>query len=447
MDVGRRFLRATTALPLILTALGGMVGSTPAFATCVTTGSVTDCGTTSPNPYTTTVGTGRLDNDRTVTVATGAAIRVTNRNAISLGDNARITLAAGSLVRGDSTSGSGLFGTGPQPIEFNSNGILVVGAGAQVISRGTQNQAEAVNVHGFGNRIENHGLISGQASAAIWFEDQSTGAKNVVDNFGTIEQINGGTVIGTSGGSGIDFYNRTGAAVEGSLQFAAGDDDLYFFAGSTVTGSIDGGAGSNTLVLEGGARHRRHARRGAHQLPDADQERPRALDDHRHAHRLPVDDGRPRDAGADRRQHRLCGRGPHQPARHPRGARPEPADPDRSRGQPRQRSATTGRLRFNQPDDGTYVGQIVGSGVVEKTGAGMTTLAPSAAAGNTYTRRDGDRRGDARRRRRHRPRCGVGRADASSAGTLRTTATFATGRPVVHRRRGRDLRADGGRRP
>ena len=43
-----------------------------------------------------------------------------------------------------------------------------------------------------------------------------------------------------------------------------------------------------------------------------------------------------------------------------------------------------GRLRFAQSDDGVYVGQIVGTGVVEKTGAGVTVLAPSAAGGNTY---------------------------------------------------------------
>ena len=91
----------------------------------------------------------------------------------------------------------------------------------------------------------------------------TTGAKNVVDNYGTIEQINGGAVIGTNGGSGIDFYNQTGARVKGNLIFAGGDDDLFFFAGSTVTGSINGGGGNNDLTLAGRARLERHARRRA----------------------------------------------------------------------------------------------------------------------------------------------------------------------------------------
>ena len=429
MDVGRRFLRATTALPLILTALGGMVGSTPAFATCVTTGSVTDCGTTSPNPYTTTVGTGRLDNDRTVTVATGAAIRVTNRNAISLGDNARITLAAGSLVRGDSTSGSGLFGTGPQPIEFNSNGILVVGAGAQVISRGTQNQAEAVNVHGFGNRIENHGLISGQASAAIWFEDQSTGAKNVVDNFGTIEQINGGTVIGTSGGSGIDFYNRTGAAVEGSLQFAAGDDDLYFFAGSTVTGSIDGGAGSNTLVLEGGlgtADTLAGALTNFQTLTKSGLGRWTITGTLTGFQSTTVDLGTLALTGDNTGYAAGVLINPLGTLEARAQSLPTQTDPAANLDTIRN----NGRLRFNQPDDGTYVGQIVGSGVVEKTGAGITTLAPSAAAGNTYT--GGTEIADGTLAVAADTALGAASGGLTFfGGTLRTTATFATSRPVV----------------
>ena len=45
----------------------------------------------------------------------------------------------------------------------------------------------------------------------------------------------------------------------------------------------------------------------------------------------------------------------------------------------------SGLLRFAQDDTGTYVGQIVGPGLVEKTGGGVTTLAPSVAAGNTYS--------------------------------------------------------------
>jgi outer membrane autotransporter protein len=44
-----------------------------------------------------------------------------------------------------------------------------------------------------------------------------------------------------------------------------------------------------------------------------------------------------------------------------------------------------GLLRFAQPGAGTYAGAISGTGVVEKTGAGVLTLAPAAVGGNTYS--------------------------------------------------------------
>jgi hypothetical protein len=78
----------------------------------------------------------------------------------------------GSVTNSSTPSGSGLFGTGPNTIEFGSNGQLIVEQGGQVIANGTNTRAEAVNVHGFGNTIINRGLIQGQSSAAIWFEDQ-----------------------------------------------------------------------------------------------------------------------------------------------------------------------------------------------------------------------------------------------------------------------------------
>ncbi|MPV57764.1 autotransporter outer membrane beta-barrel domain-containing protein [Burkholderia sp. HI2761] len=44
-----------------------------------------------------------------------------------------------------------------------------------------------------------------------------------------------------------------------------------------------------------------------------------------------------------------------------------------------------GLVRFQQDSAGTYTGTIGGSGAVEKTGAGMLTVAPTAAGGNTYS--------------------------------------------------------------
>ena len=120
--------------------------------------------------------------------------------------------------RPGATSGSGHYGTGPQPIEFNSNGILVVGRGragdlARDPGAGRGGQRPRLRQPHREPRAdlgpgERGDLVRGRGRPA---------RKNVVDNYGTSEQINGGTVIGTSGGSGIDFYNQTGARVEGSL--------------------------------------------------------------------------------------------------------------------------------------------------------------------------------------------------------------------------------------
>ena len=334
----RRSLQATSALPLVLAALGGALVASPAGANC-TGNQVTTCGTATPNPFTDTVGDGRNDNNRTVNVVTGGQIVVTDKNAISLGDKAKINLAAGTLVQGTANvgGGDGKFGTGMQPIEFNSNGTLFIGTGAQVIERGTDPRAEAINVHGVGNRIENRGTISGESSAAIWFEDEvTTGAKNVVDNYGTIEQINGGTVIGTTGGLGIDFYNQTGAVVKGSLAFSGGNDRLFFFAGSTVTGNIDGGGGSNDLTLSGALGTSDIAPGRAGQLPDADEGRPRPLDHHRHALGVRFHHCQPGHSGADRHQHQLRRRRAREPGRDAGGAGAKPAGADDPGEQPRQ---------------------------------------------------------------------------------------------------------------
>jgi hypothetical protein len=73
--------------------------------------------------WSTTVGTGRTNNNRTVEVQSGAQINTINANAISIGDGGTITVRNGGSVTNSSTpSGSGLFGTGPNTIEFGSNG-------------------------------------------------------------------------------------------------------------------------------------------------------------------------------------------------------------------------------------------------------------------------------------------------------------------------------------
>ena len=113
---------------------------------------------------------------------------------------------------------------------------------------------EAINVHGGGNTIVVNGSVIAEKSAAIWFQDWTgTGndSRNSVINNGLIQRTDGGNVIGTSGGNGIDFTNNV--TVNGNLFFAKGDDNLTFMPGSNVTGNIDGGGGNNKLTLNGGS--------------------------------------------------------------------------------------------------------------------------------------------------------------------------------------------------
>ena len=66
---------------------------------------------------------------------------------------------------------------------------------------------EAINVHGGGNKIVVNGSVIAEKSAAIWFQDWTgTGndSRNSVINNGLIQRTDGGNVIGTSGGNGID---------------------------------------------------------------------------------------------------------------------------------------------------------------------------------------------------------------------------------------------------
>ncbi|ASV83763.1 outer membrane autotransporter barrel domain protein [Ochrobactrum quorumnocens] len=358
---------------------------TQALAACTTTGSATVCTSAAPAVWTATVGTGRTNNNRTVEVQSGAQINTINANAISIGDGGTITVRNGGSVTNSSTpSGSGLFGTGPNTIEFGSNGQLIVEQGGQVIANGTNTRAEAVNVHGFGNTIINRGLIQGQSSAAIWFEDQVTGAKNTVDNYGTIQKLGGGSVIGTNGGAGINFINRTGGQVVGDLSFAGGNDTLTFEPDSVVTGNINGGGGINDLILQGilgSSDTLAGALRNFTTLTKNGDGLWTVSGSLSGFTTVTVNDGT------------LALTGDNVNYTGTVIVRPDGVLEARAQSLPVKTIAVNnvnnvqndGLVRFTQPDNGTYTGQIVGSGAVEKTGAGVLTLAPATTAGNTYS--------------------------------------------------------------
>ncbi|APY15261.1 autotransporter outer membrane beta-barrel domain-containing protein [Brucella sp. 10RB9214] len=262
---------------------------------------------------------------------------------------------------------------------------MLVDEGGKVIETGTSKQAEAVNVFGAGNTVTNRGLIQSVSSAAIWFEHQVTGTRNVINNYGTIEKLGGsGSVIGSSGAAGIDFTNYGGAKVIGDLSFADGDDNLTFEPHSVVTGNINGGGGTNNLYLQGSA--------------GSEDVLPGALSNF--ATLIKQGEGRWTAAGSlsvfetvTVENGTLALTGDNNGYTGNVIVKSQGVLEAQAKSLPTKADSNAnvknvvndGILHFEQPDDGTYIGQITGSGTVEKTGNGVLTLAPAAPDGNTYT--------------------------------------------------------------
>ncbi|MEI4480648.1 MULTISPECIES: autotransporter outer membrane beta-barrel domain-containing protein [unclassified Phyllobacterium] len=363
-------LLATTAI-----LLGPIGFIQPSFAACTTLGGVTACDTAAPNPWTTTVGEGNVaaGDNRTVNIGAGSQVAVGNANGISLRDGATITVANTGVVSARATTTAGNFGTGGNTIEFRNNGNLTIDQGGQVLALGTQGSAEAINFQGTGNTVTNNGLIDANNSVAIW--SQNTSGLNTVINTetGIIEAGNGttSTVIGGSGNGALDFTNR--GTVRGSIRLAGGNDILRLYTGSMVTGDFSGGAGNDTIFLSGV---------GQATLP---------------GNFVGFESLIKNDTGTwtltgtiagvtvtDVQNGTLVLTGDNTSYTGQILVQPEGTLEAQAQSLPPS-VANDGLVRFAQPDAGTYAGLISGSGVVEKTGAGVLTLAPTAAGGNTYS--------------------------------------------------------------
>ncbi|QGW82270.1 autotransporter outer membrane beta-barrel domain-containing protein [Variovorax paradoxus] len=244
---------ASTAGAAVVLALATL--SMPAAADCVAAGAAITCSTVGGTQGT-TVGTGPTTAANTsVDVQPDAEIRTGNSTAISLGNNAAITVRGGATVQNISTGADSPYGgsIGANTIEFNSNSTLLIERNANVFADGTAGNSEAVNPLGSGNTIINHGTVR-STHAAIWF--QANSGNNTILNTGRMEAgyVAGGsnpgtdTVFGANGTSAVDFTNK--GSVIGSLNFANGNDALHAFTGSSITGHITGGDGANLLTLE-----------------------------------------------------------------------------------------------------------------------------------------------------------------------------------------------------
>lgn len=349
----------------------GMLYAEPGHATCVTNGNATTCDTGAPNPYTSLIGNGRnTPSGASVVLSPNAQVSVGNSSAISLGDNVTIDVGSGASIQNNASSGAGLWSAGNNTVEFGSNGTITIAKGAEVKAIGTQGNAEAINVMGSGNRIVNNGLISAEKAAAIWFEDRTVGASNVVDNYGTIRSnaSANANVIGNSGRGNVTFINRSGARVEGSLSFAGGNDNLTLEANSVITGSFDGGGGTNTLTLAGASGSSDSLAgniRNFQSLTKTGQGIWTLYGSIGNASGSPL--------AVDVQEGTLALTGNNTNFNGSVNVDAAGTLEARAQSLP-QAIANGGLVRFTQPDDGTYAGAIHGVGAVEKTQGGVLTL-------------------------------------------------------------------------
>lgn len=338
------------------------------------------------------LGAGAKTNSAAITINQNATLNGGGNPAISVGDNNAINVS-GTVTNSPSGSRGGLSGypgTGPNTIEAQNNTVINIDKTGKVIVNGNNNMAEAINVMGYGNTIVNNGMISASATAAIWFQDTQSGTRNNVVNYGVIQRPGGGNVIGTSGGNGIRFENNTGGRVEGDLQFSRGDDDLFFYAGSEVTGNINGGGGTNNLTLDGQQGSLDSLRgdiKNFTTLTKSGAGRWDVSGSLEGFNRVAVDQGT---LGLSGNNDGFSG----QLIINPEGNNDAGATVEaRAQSLPTNSLKTgnndnvinNGTLILVQPDDGSYVGQIVGSGQVIKQGDGILTMTPEAMDGNTYS--------------------------------------------------------------
>ena len=364
------FLSGTTLSGGAVAILGLTLAATPAQANCVTLGNTTTCNTNSPNPYLSTVGQGNSSaaDGRTVTVLPGAGINSGNASAISLRDNATITVDG--LVENRSTNSQGGYNTGGNTIEFRDNGTITIGPDGKVLSTGTQVSAEAINVQGTNNTIINNGRINAVKGAAIWVEKPGTltVVNNGVISTGPLDNSSRtATVIGGNINSGIDFTNR--GTVYGSLNLGTGSDTLRLYTGSVITGNFSGGTGPGTdrIYLNG---------TGSDLLPGQ-------MTGFEYLYKQ--DSGTWELSGsitnliaAEVQAGTLILSGNNS------GFSGTTTVDSGATLQGRAQSLPTaitnsGLVRFDQPDTGTYSGVISGSGGLEKTGVGVVTLTSALA--------------------------------------------------------------------
>jgi outer membrane autotransporter protein len=250
-ELARGIGKSSTKAPALAMVLFGLAGTAAADCASSSGSNTITCTAGTPQTFV-VIGGYDATPGGTVDVQPNAVISTIDLPAISMGDNGTILIQRNATVQNNAAgSANGHYGTGANTIEFRSGNTLTIEQGAKVLSNGTAYNAEAINPHGSGNLIVNHGEIRSQAGgAAIWFES-SNGSNTVVNGeSGVIEYKGGaGNIMGVAGTMAIAFTNQ--GRLVGSLNFANANDTLNVYTGSSITGSINGGGGSNLLTLNG----------------------------------------------------------------------------------------------------------------------------------------------------------------------------------------------------
>jgi outer membrane autotransporter protein len=342
------------------------------------------------------------------------------RGAVLLGtgDNNQLTNAAGGVITTSGAFNDGMAANGSGNILTNNGSITTVGPNAY----GMTAAWGQTNVGQLSNMLVNTGTVSTSGSNAR--AASILGGSGTVNNSGTLSTtgaasptaymqgnndhlINSGTITASGAGSDAVFSNTAGASftalienlaggqiisqnangirtlngdstiinaglvqsgVGTAIQMGNGNDALILQTGSVIIGGADGGAGANTVTLQGtgtasnaftdfqtllmqgtqwnwtgsGTFTQAHVQTGTLNLVGTLGASAAAL----------VDAGATLQATAQNLP---------------------------------QNVTDNGLVRFAQTSNGAYAGSISGIGAVQKIGAGTLTLAPAAAAGNSYS--------------------------------------------------------------
>ena len=309
--------------------------------------------------------------------ANGSGNTLTNRGSITTsGPNAYGMTAAwgqtnvgqlnNTLINSGSVTTSG----------SNARAASILGGSGTINNSGTLTTTGSASptayLQGNNDQLTNSGTISASGSGSDAVFSNTAGSSFVA----TIQNLAGGSII-SQNGSGIRTLNGNSTIINAGLvqsgigtaiTMGNGNDSLILQTGSVINGAADGGAGSNTVTLQGsgtasnaftnfqtllmqgtlwnwtgsGTFTLAHVQTGTLNLTGTLGASATAL----------VDSGATLQATAQNLPSTVT---------------------------------DNGLVRFAQDSAGTYTGSISGTGAVDKTGAGVLTLAPAAASGNTYS--------------------------------------------------------------